>query len=140
MRPLVLATLLAIAACDPVAESPLRQVSIESPAALSLSLREVPARALRAMGLSYGLSVIRAGRLAERAGLRVGDVVYAVNDQRIGSLEQFTRIVAARPGQLGLLVRRGATDYYVPVEMNAEAPLPRLPGKRELPRDTLLRT
>jgi S1-C subfamily serine protease len=84
--------------------------------------------------------VIRAGSLAERAGLRVGDVVYAVNDQRIGSLEQFTRIVAARPGQLGLLVRRGATDFYVPMEIDAAAPPRRLPAKPQPPRDTLLRT
>src|SRR3954469_20440726 len=137
MKPLVLALLLAAAACGEVSEAPLRQVSIESPEALGLSLREVPPPALRAMGLSYGLTVIRAGRMAELCGLRVGDVVYAVNDERISSLEQFTRSFARHADRLGLLVRRGATDYYVPIEIG-RAPSPRRPGPS--PRGTLLRT
>src|SRR4051812_44460746 len=79
MRVLLLSAVLLLAACGDAA-APLRQVTIESPAALSLSLRELPQPALRALGLSYGLYVVKAGALAERAGLRVGDVVYAVNE------------------------------------------------------------
>jgi S1-C subfamily serine protease len=131
MKRILLALLLAAAACD-APESQLRQVTIESPQALGLSLRELPASALRAVGLGYGLSVVKAGSLAERAGLRVGDVVYAVNQQRLKSIEDFTRIVAADPrGSLGLLVRRGKADFYVPVDLSGAAP-----GTK----DTLLRT
>jgi S1-C subfamily serine protease len=142
MRCLILAALLVLAACD-AADSQLRQVTIESPEALGLSLREIPASALRSIGLSYGLTVVKAGSLAERAGLRVGDIVYAVNQQRLQKIEDFTRIVAAQPGgSLGLLVRRGKADFYVPVDLNASGPrqpdgMPKLapPSK-----DTLLRT
>ena len=131
MRRLLVAALLALAACD-APESQLRQVTIESPQALGLSLRELPASALRAVGLGYGLSVVKAGSLAERAGLRVGDVVYAVNQQRLHSIEDFTRIVAADPrGSLGLLVRRGKADFYVPVDLSGAGPAT---------KDTLLRT
>ena len=131
MRRILLAVLLALAACD-APENQLRQVTIESPEALGLSLREVPASALRSVGLAYGLSVIKAGSLAERAGLRVGDIVYAVNQQRLRNIEDFARIVAAQPGgSLGLLVRRGKADFYVPVDLSGAAP----PSK-----DTLLRT
>ncbi len=131
MRRILLAVLLALAACD-APESQLRQVTIESPEALGLSLREVPASALRAVGLAYGLSVIRAGSLAERAGLHVGDIVYAVNQQRLRNIEDFTRLVAAQPGgRLGLLVRRGKADFYVPVDLSGAAPQS---------KDTLLRT
>jgi S1-C subfamily serine protease len=142
MRPILIAVLLSLAACE-APESQLRQVTIESPEALGLSLREVPSSALRAIGLAYGLSVVKAGSLAERAGLRVGDVVYAVNQQRLRNIEDFTRIVAAQPGgSLALLVRRGSADFYVPMDLSGAAPrspdgLPRLapPSK-----DTLLRT
>jgi S1-C subfamily serine protease len=142
MRPILIAVLLSLAACE-APESQLRQVTIESPEALGLSLREVPSSALRAIGLAYGLSVVKAGSLAERAGLRVGDVVYAVNQQRLRNIEDFTRIVAAQPGgSLALLVRRGSADFYVPMDLSRAAPrspdgLPRLapPSK-----DTLLRT
>jgi len=132
VRRLLLAALLALAACD-ASESQLRQVTIESPEALGLSLRELPASALRSIGLSYGLTVVKAGSLAERAGLRVGDIVYAVNQQRLNKIEDFTRIVAAQPGgSLGLLVRRGKADFYVPMDLGASGPRP--------PKDTLLRT
>ena len=142
MKRILIAALLALAACD-APESQLRQVTIESPEALGLSLREVPASALRSVGLAYGLAVVKAGSLAERAGLRVGDIVYAVNQQRLRNIEDFTRIVAAQPGgSLSLLVRRGSADFYVPVDLSGAGPrspdgLPKLgpPSK-----DTLLRT
>jgi serine protease Do len=131
MRNIVLAAFLALAACD-APETPLRQVTVESPEALGLALREVPASALHEAGLAYGLAVIKAGTLAERAGLKVGDIVYAVNEQRLRSIEDFTRIVAAQPGRsLGLLVRRGSADFYVPVDLSGSPP----PAK-----DRLLRT
>ena len=131
MGRLVLAAFLALAACD-VSETQLRQVTIESPEALGLSLRELPASALRSSGLAYGLTVVKAGSLAERAGLRVGDIVYAVNQQRLHKIEDFTRIVAAQPGSIGLLVRRGKADFYVPMDLGGSGPPP--------PKDTLLRT
>jgi S1-C subfamily serine protease len=138
MRLWLAALLFALAACGE-SQAPLRQVTIESPEALRLSLRELPAPSLRALGLSYGLTVVKAGALAERAGLRVGDVVYAVNQQRIRDVEDFTRLVAERPASLGLLVRRGGSDFYVAMELGASWPaLPE--GPRPASRDTLLRT
>lgn len=138
MRVLLLCAVLLLAACGD-ASTPLRQVTIESPAALSLSLRELPRPALRALGLSYGLYVVKAGTLAERAGLRVGDVVYAVNERHIRDVDDFTRLVAEQPASLGFLVRRGASDFYVPMELGTAGPA--LPdGPRPVSRDTLLRT
>lgn len=132
MRVLFTALLLAFAACD-AGQSPLREVTIESPAALGLSLRELPAAMLRASGLSYGLAVVKAGTLAERAGLRVGDIIYAVNQQRLRNIEDFTRLVAAQAGgSLSLLVRRGKSDFYVPMDLSGGG----APGSK----DTLLRT
>jgi S1-C subfamily serine protease len=135
MRALLLCLALALAACG-APEAPLRQVTIESPAALSLSLRELPEPALRALGLTYGLYVVRAGAAAVRAGLRVGDVVYAVNERRIRDVDDFTRLVAEQPESLGLLVRRGGSDLYVPLELGAPDALP---APRPA-RDRLLRT
>src|SRR4051812_12062869 len=131
VRALVLTVVLLLAACDSEAP-PLRQVTIESPTALGLSLRELPSEALRASGLPYGLSVVKAGSLAERAGLRVGDIVYAVNEQRLRTIEDFARLVAAQSGgSLALLVRRGKSDFYVPMDFFAAAPPP--PGRPARP-------
>ena len=133
MRRLLLALLLGLAACE-APEGQLRQVTIESPEALGLSLREVPSSALRSLGLRYGLSVVKAGSLAEYAGLRVGDVIYGINEQRLQSIEDFTRIFASQAnGSLGLQVRRGKADFYVPMDLST--------GPRGAPsKDTLLRT
>jgi S1-C subfamily serine protease len=123
MKALLAALLLAlVAACD-APETPLRTVSIESPAALGLSLRELPADVLRARGLAYGLAVVKAGTLAERAGLRIGDIIYAVNQRRLRNIEDFTRLVAEQAGgSLALLVRRGNSDFYVPMDLSGAAP------------------
>ncbi|HZD20753.1 MAG TPA: PDZ domain-containing protein [Burkholderiales bacterium] len=121
MRALLAALLLALAACD-AQQSPLREVTIENPVALGLSLRELPAAMLRASGLPYGLAVVKAGMLAQRAGLRVGDIIYAVNQQRLRNIEDFTRLVAAQAGgSLSLLVRRGTSDFYVPMDLSGGA-------------------
>jgi S1-C subfamily serine protease len=129
------ALLLVLCACSE--SPPLRQVTIESPEALRLSLRELPAGVLHDMGLSYGLTVVNAGAFARHAGLRVGDVVYAVNQTRIRDVDDFTRLVAEQPTRLGFLVRRGKSDFYVPMEIGTPAG-PELP--RPVSRDTLLRT
>ena len=127
--------------CNPVPDTGLRLVTIES-ADVGLSLRELPPQALKSIGLPYGLAVVRAGGLAERAGLKIGDVVYGINQKKVTSLEEFNRLLAAQGGgRLGLLVRRGETDFYVAVDLGGAAP-PREPAPKGLPapRDTLLRT
>jgi len=133
-RAFLVAVLLVVAGCD-MRPPPLRQVTIETPEALGLTLQELPAKALRASGLNYGLSVTQAGTLAQSAGLRVGDVVYAVNERRLRTIDDFMRIVAERPGEsLGLQVRRGEADLYVPMDLGGAPAGPR-PA-----RGTLLRT
>ena len=146
MRRWCIAAILALlAACD-ASPPQLRQVTIESPEALGLSLREVPEPTLRAMGLPYGLTVVRAGSLAERSGLRIGDVVFGVNHKRLRTIEDFTRSVAEQPGgSLGLLVRRGGADVYVPMDLGSAGRRPGGFDDRPLPiappsKDTLLRT
>jgi S1-C subfamily serine protease len=136
---LPLLMLLCLAACTPAPES-LRLVTIESPET-GLSLRELPQQTLRSLGLTYGLAVVRAGGFAERAGLKVGDVIYGVNQNRVNNLEEFNRLLAEQPGRrFGLLVRRAGRDFYVAVDLGA-APHPHAgPKGVQPPKDTLLRT
>jgi|SRR6185295_5609254 len=138
-RFLLLFALLAAAGCDEPTETDLKLVTIESPAAVGLSLRELPPSVLRSVGLSYGLAVVRADGMAERAGLRMGDVVYGVNQQRLHSVDDFRRLVtqAGESVATRLLVRRGKSDFYVAMDFRS-APLPPKPAPGS--RDTLLRT
>jgi S1-C subfamily serine protease len=103
---------LALAACGS-AESD-EPITVENPGGVPLSLRELPRETLQSIGLACGLAVIAAGGAAERAGLRVGDVVYGVNQTKFRSARELGRMLGQphdRP--LTLLVRRGKTDFYV---------------------------
>ena len=125
------------AACGETPETDLKLVMIESPAAVGLSLRELPPSVLKSVGLSYGLVVVRADGMARKSGLRMGDVVYGVNQQRLRSIDDF-RTAVAEPGDasMRLLVRRGKSDFYVSMNLGGMLPRPDRPGSR----DTLLRT
>lgn len=145
MRPLALFFLVAFlvaagAACD-APEDHFRLVTVESQDRLGLSLRELPEATLKSIGLGYGLAVIRVGKEGERAGLRLGDVVYGVNQTRIRNLQEFSNALAQQQdGRLSLLVRRGKSDLQVPLETGV---LPPEDGVLRMPRpatDTLLRT
>lgn len=131
----------AAAACDAPEVEQFRLVTVESQDRLGLSLRELPEATLKSIGLGYGLAVIRLDREAERAGLRLGDVVYGVNQTRIGNLQEFSSALGRLQGsRLSLLVRRGKTDLQVPLELGV---LPSEDGILRVPRpttDTLLRT
>jgi membrane-associated protease RseP (regulator of RpoE activity) len=139
----LVAVVLGLAACEAAPPDQLRLVTLagSGPGGLTggLSLRELPSPALESIGLAYGLAVVHAGAAAERAGLKVGDVVYGIGRQPVLSLEDFSRRLAEHAGTtIGLLVRRGKKDFYVAMELDdqgAPAPWPGQPA-----RDTLLRT
>ena len=138
--PLLIVVATVLAACDAPQEH-FRLMTVESEDPFGLSLRELPEATLKSIGLGYGLAVIRVGREGERAGLRLGDVVYGVNQTRIRSLQEFSSALARlHEGRLSLLVRRGKTDLQVPLEVGV---LPSEDGILRVPRpatDTLLRT
>jgi hypothetical protein len=127
---------LLLASCSPAPDAGLRLATIEGFGA-GLSLRELPPQTLKSLGLPYGLAVVKAAGVAERAGLRIGDVIYGINHSRVRSLEEFNRLLAREQGagRLGLLVRRGRTDFYVAVDLAGGAP-----RGGPSPRETLLRT
>lgn len=131
LRHLAAALLLLLGSCEFVAPEP--GLTMIENRAVGLALRELPRATLRSIGLPYGLAVIKAEAAAAHAGLRMGDVIYGVNQSRIRSAVDFRRLMAEQaPGApLALLVRRGGTDLYLPV-------IPGRFGRR--PTDTLLRT
>ena len=122
MRGIIFLLALSLTACG-VAEGEQQLVSISVPDGSVLGLRELPAETLRSVGLPYGLGVVKAGAGAERAGLRIGDVVYGVNQKRITSARELTRLLAqAHDRPPTLLVRRGQRDYYVDLGSAVRSP------------------
>jgi len=67
---------------------------------LGLRVKDAPAGA--------EVAVVHTGSLAERAGVRVGDIVEAIDDQPVRSADDLERLVRARNNTPGLItVRRG---------------------------------
>ena len=93
--------------------------------ALGLVIESLDADQRRALELSSNEGVVIsrvAGRAAQRAGLRAGDVVLMVGRTRVGSVEAFDKAVAAvKSGEpVMLLVRRGDATQFVTVTPEAE--------------------
>jgi S1-C subfamily serine protease len=141
MRWPALLLLLALAACD-APEEHFRLVTVESQDSLGMSLRELPQATLSSIGLGYGLAVIKLGRAGELAGLRIGDVVYGVNQTKIRNLQEFSKALTQplQEGRLSLLVRRGKTDLQVPMDVGALRPEGGILKMPRSPTETLLRT
>ena len=139
--PALLLLLLALAACD-APEEHFRLITVESQDSLGMSLRELPQATLSSIGLGYGLAVIKLGRAGELAGLRIGDVVYGVNQTKIRNLQEFSKALTQPPqeGRLSLLVRRGKTDVQVPMDVGALRPEGGFLKMPRSPTETLLRT
>jgi S1-C subfamily serine protease len=145
MRTLAWLLVVLLGACG-APDDELKLATVDAQEGLGMSLRELPRATLDSIGLRYGLAVVRLEAVAEQAGLRLGDVVYGVNRTRLRSLQDFSRALAEPgDGRVALMVRRGRTDLYVPLEVGAaRAPEgARKDGNRlplRQPTDTLLRT
>ena len=118
----------------------MRLVTIDNPEP-GLSLRELPPQALKSIGLPYGLAVVKAGGLAERAGLKIGDVVYGVNQSKVkkpGGVQPAARRSRAAAGWACWCAAGAPTSTSRSTSPDgARDGVPRgLPA----PRDTLLRT
>jgi serine protease Do len=63
-----------------------------------------------------GVLVESAQGAAARAGIRAGDIILAVNNQDVKSVEQFRELLGQfEKGRIvALLVRRGANSLYIP--------------------------
>lgn len=67
-----------------------------------------------------GVFVDNAQGAAARAGLRRGDVILAVNNQDVKSVEQFRQLMGSfEKGRIvALLVRRGGNSLYIPLRLD----------------------
>lgn len=86
-----------------------------------LALSDLTEAQRRELKVEGGVLVENAQGAAARAGIRRGDVILAVNNQDVKSVEQFKELMSQteRGRIVALLVRRGANSLYIPFRMDA---------------------
>lgn len=114
----------------------------DDPGLRGLHVRELPASALSAIGVGYGVMVTRVRPPADRSRIMPGDVIVAVNQREIRSLAEFNQLMSSAEGSVGLLVRRADADLYIALEPGASSGSTRAPDEpaRKRPTDRPLRT
>ena len=85
-------------------------------------LAELTADQRRELKLNHGLLVEETTGDAARAGIRTGDVILAVNNTPMRSVEDFRKVINAVPKgrSAAILVRRGEGSLYVPLKISGE--------------------
>jgi serine protease Do len=87
-----------------------------------LALSELTADQRRELSIDHGLLVEEVTGDAARAGIRVGDVILAVNNGKVATVDAFRKAIAAVPKgkSAAILVRRGDGSLYVPLKISGE--------------------
>ena len=89
-------------------------------ARLGLTLSELNSEQRKELGLSGGLLVEDAQGAAAKAGIRRGDVLLAINNQDVKSVDQLNQLIGQfeKARSVALLIRRGDSALYVPLRLD----------------------
>jgi serine protease Do len=101
---------------------PAKSPAKSEPNKIGLTLRELTPQQKKRLGGKSGLLVVGAEGSAAQSGIRRGDVILAVNNNEVQTLEQFNKqIASAQAGKtVALLVLRGDSTLYIPVKVSGK--------------------
>ncbi len=87
-----------------------------------LALSELTVDQRRELNIDHGLLVEEVTGDAARAGIRVGDVILAVNNGKVSTVEAFRKAIATVPKgkSAAILVRRGDGSLYIPLKISGD--------------------
>lgn len=84
---------------------------------LGVAVRPLTPEEQRQNGSSGGLVVEEASGAAARAGIQPGDVILSVNGEKVTSVDQLRALVAKAPKRAAILLERGDSRLFVPVDL-----------------------
>jgi serine protease Do len=86
-------------------------------ARLGIAVRPLSAEEKRGTDLDHGLVVQDVAGAAERAGVRPGDVIVAVNNTPVKSVEELKTVIDKSGKTVALLVQRNDVRIFIPVTL-----------------------
>ncbi|MBZ0091416.1 MAG: DegQ family serine endoprotease [Sulfuricellaceae bacterium] len=93
------------------------QTGSQNKGKLGLAVRSLTDEERRQLGVVDGLLVEDASGPAERAGIQRGDVVLALNGEKLSSPEQLQKLSQKAGKHVALLVQRGGQTLFVPLTL-----------------------
>ena len=86
---------------------------------LGMTLTDLREEQLKELKVSGGVLVEEASGAAARAGIRRGDVIVAINNQNVKSVEHFAQLIGQfeKGRSVALLVRRTGGSIYIPLRI-----------------------
>jgi serine protease Do len=102
---------------DRTATAPARTTPTEKPGRLGVVVRPLTPDERKRLEAG-GVVVEQVDGAAARAGVQPGDVILALNDQPVESVEQLKKIVDQSKDRAALLVQRNGSRIYVPVRLS----------------------
>jgi len=88
------------------------------PGKLGLALRPLTEEERKQIEAEGGLLVEQSEGPAARAGVQAGDVILALNNQPVKSVDQLRRLVDRSRGSIALLIQREGNKIYVPIRLS----------------------
>ena len=85
---------------------------------LGLAVRPLTDEERKQMEAEGGLLVEQSEGPAARAGIQAGDVILALNNQPVKSVDQLRRLVDRSRGSVALLIQREGNKLYVPIRLS----------------------
>ena len=91
----------------------------EAQTKLGMTLAELTADQRKELKVNGGVLVEDAQGPAARAGIRRGDVILAVNNQNVKTIDEFNKLISQfeKGRSVALLVRRGGGALYIPLRI-----------------------
>lgn len=91
----------------------------KTPNKIGLVVNDLDKTTMTQLGVSHGIIVENSDGIAARGGIQSGDVILAVGNISINSVEQFDALLASAPknSNIALLIKRDNATLYVPLQI-----------------------
>lgn len=89
---------------------------------LGLVVSDLTSQQLKQQELQGGIRIDKVSGVGQKAGLRSGDVILALNNDDVESVEQFVKLMEqySEARSIALLIHRGGGSLYVPIRLKSK--------------------
>lgn len=91
----------------------------QTPPRLGMTLRQLAPQEQQNRNVDHGLLIQQVTGRAASMGLKAGDIVLSVNGTPVTSIDQLANQLRESRGNAALLIQRGMTRQYLPIELNS---------------------